>query len=50
MQAEIGRHCTTDRDWEVYRILLDDNCSIDMSTMVGRNRIVDKVRRTLMGW
>ncbi|XP_016513042.1 ACT domain-containing protein ACR9 [Nicotiana tabacum] len=48
--AEIGRHCTTDRDWEVYRILLDDNCSIDMSTMVGRNRIVDKVRRTLMGW
>ncbi|OIT28379.1 PREDICTED: ACT domain-containing protein ACR9-like [Nicotiana attenuata] len=48
--AEIGRHCTSDRVWEVYRFLLDENCRFDMSCMVGRNQIVDKVRRTLMGW
>ncbi|KAF3649980.1 ACT domain-containing protein ACR9 [Capsicum annuum] len=48
--AEIGRQCTADHDWEVYRFLLDEDCNIDLSTMVGRNQIVDKVRRTLMGW
>lgn len=48
--AEIGKQCTADRDWEVYRFLLDDDCNIDMSTTVGRNQIVDKVRRILMGW
>ncbi|XP_033511879.1 ACT domain-containing protein ACR9-like isoform X2 [Nicotiana tomentosiformis] len=50
LQAEIGRHCTSDLVWEVYRFLLDENCRFDMSCMVGRNQIVDKVRRTLMGW
>ncbi|MCD7458512.1 ACT domain-containing protein acr9 [Datura stramonium] len=48
--AEIGRHCTSDREWEFYRFLLDEDCRFDMSSMGGRNQIVDKVRRTLMGW
>ncbi|KAK4709626.1 hypothetical protein R3W88_030551 [Solanum pinnatisectum] len=48
--AEIGRHCTSDREWEFYRFLLDEDCRFDMSSMVGRNQIVNKVRRTLMGW
>ncbi|KAK4358853.1 hypothetical protein RND71_021082 [Anisodus tanguticus] len=48
--AEIGRHCTSDREWEFYRFLLDENCRFDLQCMVGRNQIVDKVRRTLMGW
>ncbi|CAN4121036.1 unnamed protein product [Withania somnifera] len=48
--AEIGRRCTSDREWEFYRFLLDEDCRFDMSSMVGRNQIVDRVRRTLMGW
>lgn len=48
--AEIGRHSTTDREWEVYRFLLDENCRFQLSSTVVRNQIVDKVRRTLMGW
>ncbi|KAL6967483.1 ACT domain-containing protein acr9 [Sarracenia purpurea var. burkii] len=48
--AEIGRHSTADREWEVYRFLLDENCKFELSNVVVRNQIVDKVRRTLMGW
>ncbi|PSR86693.1 ACT domain-containing protein [Actinidia chinensis var. chinensis] len=48
--AEIGRHSTADREWEVYRFLLDENCKFELSKMVVRNQIVDRVRRTLMGW
>lgn len=48
--AEIGRHSTADREWEVYRFLLDENCKFELSNMVVRNHIVDMVRRTLMGW
>ncbi|KAL3850693.1 hypothetical protein ACJIZ3_012575 [Penstemon smallii] len=48
--AEIGRHSAADREWEVYRFLLDENCSFNLSSVVVRNQIVDKVRRTLMGW
>ncbi|KAL3530720.1 hypothetical protein ACH5RR_010042 [Cinchona calisaya] len=48
--AEIGRHSTADREWEVYRFLLEENCRFQLSNMVVRNQIVDKVRRTLMGW
>ncbi|KAG9128810.1 hypothetical protein Leryth_009564 [Lithospermum erythrorhizon] len=48
--AEIGRYSTADREWEVYRFLLDDNCKFQLSNMVVTNQIVDKVRRTLMGW
>ncbi|KAI3461527.1 hypothetical protein Pfo_018190 [Paulownia fortunei] len=48
--AEIARHSAADREWEVYRFLLDENCNFQLSSMVVRNQIVDKVRRTLMGW
>ncbi|KAK6926939.1 hypothetical protein RJ641_008658 [Dillenia turbinata] len=48
--AEIARHSTSDREWEVYRFLLDENCQFPLSNMVARNLIVDRVRRTLMGW
>lgn len=48
--AEIGRHSTTDSEWEVYRFLIDDSCTVRLSNVVGRNEIVDKVRKTLMGW
>ncbi|XAR60556.1 [Protein-PII] uridylyltransferase [Bertholletia excelsa] len=48
--AEIGRHSAADREWEVYRFLLDENCKFDLSNRVVRNQIVDRVRRTLMGW
>ncbi|XP_030966983.1 ACT domain-containing protein ACR9-like isoform X2 [Quercus lobata] len=50
--AEIGRYSTSesDHEWEVYRFLLDENCRFQLSSMVARNQIVDRVRRTLMGW
>ncbi|GMP89270.1 hypothetical protein CsSME_00040918 [Camellia sinensis var. sinensis] len=48
--AEIGRHSTADREWEVYRFLLDENCKFELSKVVVRNQIVNRVRRTLMGW
>ncbi|KAJ4834463.1 ACT domain-containing protein acr9 [Turnera subulata] len=48
--AEIGRYSASDREWEVYRFLLDENCKFQLSNMVARNHIVDRVRRTLMGW
>ncbi|XP_047313552.1 ACT domain-containing protein ACR9-like [Impatiens glandulifera] len=48
--AEIGRHSDADREWEVYRFLLDENCKFQLSNVRVRNHIVDRVRRTLMGW
>lgn len=48
--AEIGRYSTLDREWEVYRFLLEENCKFQLSNMVAKNQIVDRVRRTLMGW
>lgn len=48
--AEIGRYTFSGPEWEVYRFLLDENCQFQLSTMAVRNQIVDKVRRTLMGW
>ncbi|XP_062171415.1 ACT domain-containing protein ACR9-like [Alnus glutinosa] len=48
--AEIGRHSTSDREWEVYRFLLDEDCNFQFSNLVARNQIVDRVRRILMGW
>ncbi|KAI7982864.1 ACT domain-containing protein ACR9 [Camellia lanceoleosa] len=48
--AEIGRHSTADREWEVCRFLLDENCKFELSKVVVRNQIVNRVRRTLMGW
>ncbi|KAF2300419.1 hypothetical protein GH714_013107 [Hevea brasiliensis] len=47
--AEIGRYSASDREWEVYRFLLEENGKLQLSTIVARNQIVDRVRRTLMG-
>lgn len=49
-QAEIGRYSTSEREWEIYRFLLDENCKFQLSSMVAREQIVDRVRRALMGW
>ncbi|KAJ8760339.1 hypothetical protein K2173_011892 [Erythroxylum novogranatense] len=48
--AEIGRHSTHNREWEVYRFLLDENCEFSLDCNQARNHILDKVKRTLMGW
>ncbi|KAJ6803937.1 ACT domain-containing protein ACR9-like [Iris pallida] len=48
--AEIGRHTTSERQWEVYRFRLDDNREFPLANKRARSQIVDKVRRTLMGW
>ncbi|GMN52898.1 hypothetical protein TIFTF001_022036 [Ficus carica] len=44
--VEIARHMIRDREWEVYRILLDDG--VDFS--VPRSKIEASVRNILMGW
>lgn len=44
--AEIGRHVIGDREWEVYRVLLDET---DGSS-VPSNRIEEAVWKMLMGW
>ncbi|KAG6490825.1 hypothetical protein ZIOFF_052140 [Zingiber officinale] len=48
--AEIGRHSSSDREWEVYRFLLVDSNDLPLSSRHAKNHIVDRVRRTLMGW
>ncbi|WOL14889.1 ACT domain-containing protein ACR9 [Canna indica] len=48
--AEIGRHSSSDRQWEVYRFLLVDSTEFPLASSHSRNQIVDRVRRTLMGW
>ncbi|RWV86643.1 hypothetical protein BHE74_00055509 [Ensete ventricosum] len=47
--AEIGRHKTSERQWEVYRFLLDDSLELPLANSQSRSQIVDRVRRTLMG-
>ncbi|KDP30487.1 hypothetical protein JCGZ_16166 [Jatropha curcas] len=44
--VEIGRHMIRDREWEVYRILLDEGDGFT----VPRNKIEEGVRKVLMGW
>ncbi|XP_022144689.1 ACT domain-containing protein ACR10-like [Momordica charantia] len=44
--AEIRRHVIGDREWEVYRVMLDDGAG----SSVPRNKIEDGVRKMLMGW
>ncbi|KAL7170249.1 hypothetical protein ACSBR2_035173 [Camellia fascicularis] len=44
--AEIGRHMIGDREWEVYRVLLDEGDG----SAVPRNRIEEAVWKMLMGW
>lgn len=48
--AEIVRHTTAVRQWEVYRFLLDDSHEFPLASTRARSKIVDRVRRTLMGW
>ncbi|XP_010920651.1 ACT domain-containing protein ACR9 [Elaeis guineensis] len=48
--AEICRHTTSDRQWEVYRFLLDETRRFPLANSRARSQIVDRVRRTLMGW
>ncbi|KAK7295705.1 hypothetical protein RJT34_18616 [Clitoria ternatea] len=48
--AEVVRHSTQERQWEVYRFLLDESREFPLSRSQTRSKIVDKVRRTLMGW
>ncbi|KAL5716646.1 ACT domain-containing protein acr9 [Ranunculus cassubicifolius] len=48
--ARIWRHSTSDREWEVYRFLLDENPKFPFTSSRAREQIVDRVRRTLMGW
>ncbi|GJT89557.1 ACT domain-containing protein ACR9-like protein [Tanacetum coccineum] len=47
--AEIGRHSTSDRQWEVYRFLLDESRGFPLTNNRAKRDIVDKVKRTLMG-
>lgn len=44
--AEIGRHMIKDREWEVYRVLLDEGDGLS----VPRNKIEERVWKMLMGW
>ncbi|GLT66789.1 hypothetical protein SLA2020_391380 [Shorea laevis] len=44
--AEISRHMICDREWEVYRILLEEG----NGHPVPRNKIEEGVRKMLMGW
>ncbi|XP_047322346.1 ACT domain-containing protein ACR9-like [Impatiens glandulifera] len=47
--AEVVRHSTSDRKWEVYRFLLDDIPRFPIASQQrSRVEIIDKVRKTLM--
>lgn len=44
--VEIGRHRIHDREWELYRVLLDEGDGVSLP----RNKIKECVRKKLMGW
>ncbi|XP_017188589.1 ACT domain-containing protein ACR9 isoform X1 [Malus domestica] len=48
--AEIVRHSTSVCQWEIYRFLLDDSLEFPLASKQNRSNIVERVRRTLMGW
>ncbi|XP_078159934.1 ACT domain-containing protein [Carex rostrata] len=49
--AEIGRQMAAERQWEVYRFLLDESREFPLANCkANRNQVVDRVRRSLMGW
>ncbi|KAK3037801.1 hypothetical protein RJ639_031842 [Escallonia herrerae] len=48
--AEIGRHSTSDRQWEVYKFRLDESREFPLTSNRAKSEIVDRVRKTLMGW
>lgn len=40
-----------ERQWEVYRFLLDESREFPLANCkANRNQVVDRVRRSLMGW
>ncbi|KAK8638793.1 hypothetical protein V6N13_137202 [Hibiscus sabdariffa] len=41
--AEIGRHSASDRQWEVYRFLLDDSHEFPLTSNGARNQLVDRI-------
>lgn len=47
--AEIGKHSFLERQWEVYRFLLDERQEFPLSSRSARNQIVEGVRRSLLG-
>ncbi|PPS07017.1 hypothetical protein GOBAR_AA13627 [Gossypium barbadense] len=44
--AEVGRHMIGDREWEVYRVLLDEGASLS----IPREKVEEGVWKLLMGW
>ncbi|XP_022747635.1 ACT domain-containing protein ACR10-like [Durio zibethinus] len=44
--AEIARHMIGDREWEVYRVLLDEGASLSLP----RRQVEEGVWKLLMGW
>ncbi|XP_027111035.2 ACT domain-containing protein ACR9-like isoform X1 [Coffea arabica] len=48
--AEIDRHSTSDRQWEVYRFLLEESRGFPLASQQARSEIVERVKGTLMGW
>ncbi|CAA2969721.1 ACT domain-containing ACR10 [Olea europaea subsp. europaea] len=46
VKAEIGRYMIGDREWEVYRVLLDESDGLSVS----REEIEQAVWKMLMGW
>ncbi|XP_047328601.1 ACT domain-containing protein ACR9-like [Impatiens glandulifera] len=46
--AEVVRHSTSERQWEVYRFLLDESRKFPLASHRTREEIVNKVRNTLM--
>ncbi|XP_071732838.1 ACT domain-containing protein ACR9-like [Rutidosis leptorrhynchoides] len=48
--AEIVRHSSLDREWEVYRFLLIENRRFPLTSKQAKQEIIKKIRSTLMGW
>lgn len=48
--GEIVRHSTSNREWEVYRFRLEESVEFPLTSSRSRSQIVDRVKRTLMGW
>lgn len=46
LQAEISRHLIGGREWEVYRVLLNEGDKL----CVQKGKIEEGVRKMLMGW
>ncbi|KAA8543912.1 hypothetical protein F0562_021911 [Nyssa sinensis] len=47
--AETRRHSTVDREWEVYRFLLDDNCKFQFSNMVSKKSDCRQTEKNIDG-